>query len=72
MTKWPERILWCWRCFRFTVHTGRSLSIKVNAVDSGASGEIIATVIICRRCFNVKKITTELDHLEMPGRKEEE
>jgi hypothetical protein len=55
-----------------TVHTGRSISLRVKAIDSGVTGEIIATAIICRRCFNVKRVKTELDHLEMPGKKEEE
>jgi len=72
MTKWPERILWCWRCFMLTVHTGRSFSLRVKAIDSGVTGEIIVTNIICRRCFNVKRVKTELDHLEMPGKAEEE
>jgi hypothetical protein len=72
MTNWPERILWCWRCFRFTVHTGRDLVLKVRAVDSVATGQIGVTLIICRRCFNRKRVVTELDHLETAARQEED
>lgn len=72
MTIWPVRLLWCWRCFRHTVHTGRSVSFKIKAIDSDATGEIAVTCIVCRRCFNVKKIKAELDHLEVPAKEEEE
>lgn len=72
MTDWPERLLWCWKCFRSTIHTGRSVYIDVVGVDAPVSARIIVTTIICRRCFNCKRHEAELDHMEMPAKTEEE
>lgn len=65
MTNWPERVLWCWRCFKFTKHTGRSSTLSVEDAVAPVTAQINVTGIICRDCFNCKKIETELDHMEM-------
>ena len=72
MTKWPVRKLWCWKCFKFTKHTGRIHILNVEGVGAPVTAQIQLTTLVCLECFNCKKTAAELDHMEMPAKTEEE